>query len=68
VDEHGDIAWLDECGIEYGFDYASSVGDEVEGYRLFYIQDNGEKFYALFSSSLKCDDYEDYEKQMGVEI
>jgi len=67
-DESNEISWLDESGTEYGFDYASQVGDEVDGCRLFYVQDNGEKFYALFSSSLRYEDYDDFEAQMGVEI
>lgn len=35
---------------EYSFDYYSKVNKEVEGYALFYIQDNGNKFYAIFDT------------------
>jgi len=65
---HGEMNWLDEYGTEYSFDNASQVGESVEGYCLFSIYDNGESFYAIFSDSMRFEDYEDYENEFGVEI
>lgn len=33
---------------EYSFEYAKQVGGVVDGLVLFYVQENGEKYYSLF--------------------
>ena len=64
----GDLKWLDESGTEYSYDNADIVGEEVEGYVMFYVRDNGDSFHAIFSKSLESENYEDYENEIGVEI
>lgn len=66
-DDSSEISFLDKEGVEYGFDIATDSGKEVDGCRLFYIQDNGDTFFAMFSSSKKYDDYDEFCNQMGVE-
>ena len=65
VDDDG-ILWLDSSGVEYGYDSASKVGS-VDGISMFYIRDNGESFYELFSDSLELT-YDEYELEIDVEI
>lgn len=68
-DEGSDeISFLDSEGVEYGFDYARDSGKEVDGCRLFYVKDNGDSFFAMFSSSNRHHDYDEYCDQMGVEV
>lgn len=46
--EHDSIVWEeDEC--EYGYDYVNLVA-EKDGYKLYLVRDNGEKFYAIFKT------------------
>lgn len=35
---------------EYSFDYCSKVDKEVEGFALFYIQNDEDRFYAIFDT------------------
>lgn len=65
--DSSEISFLDKEGVEYGFDIATDSGKEVDGCRLFSIQDNGDNFFAMFSSSNRYEDYDEYCKQMGVE-
>ena len=37
-----------EDGDEYRFDSCKKIGEDVQGYALFYVQDNGNTFYAIF--------------------
>jgi len=32
----------------YSYEYANQVGNTVDGIQMFYVQENGEKYYALF--------------------
>jgi hypothetical protein len=64
----GEISFLDKEGVEYCYDSARDSEKEVDGCRLFYIQDNGETFFAMFSSSNRYEDYDEYCAQMGVEV
>lgn len=61
------INYLDENGTEYGYEYASECGNAVDGLRLFYVQDNGEKFFVMMSDSNLIEDYDEFCEQMGVE-
>ncbi len=63
-----EISFLDKEGVEYGYDSARDFEKEVDGCRLFYIEDNGDSFFAMFSLSNKYDDYDDYCNQMGIEV
>jgi hypothetical protein len=54
----GEIQWLkfeDDEYIEYSYDYARKIG-EAEGLAMFYIVDNGDKFYAIFSKENEVND------------
>ena len=62
----GGITFLDKDGVEHGYDDATESVKEVDGCRLFYIEDGGKNFFAMFSSSNKYDDYDEYCNQMGV--
>lgn len=67
ADEYGGFQYLNSSGEEYGFDSARQCGETVDGLNLFYVQDNGEAFYTLFSQSLKRTE-DEYEEEIGKEI
>jgi hypothetical protein len=48
--------------VEYGYEYAEQVGNTVDGLKLFAIQENGEKYYAIFNDEDKMTDEEADEK------
>jgi len=60
VGEDNSVNYFDSEGEEYWYDYAASCC-VVDVYELFYCQDNGEKFYAIFSVEKRCEDWEEYE-------
>ena len=45
--EHGDFRYISNNDV-YSFDTARQVGGVVDGLVLFYVQENGEKYYSLF--------------------
>lgn len=66
-EHYPEISYLDSSGVEYGYDCAHKMG-ESEGYVLFFVQDNGDKFYAIFNKSMEYKDYDEFEEEFGVEI
>lgn len=46
----------EEC--EYGFESAQQCGEEVDGFNLFYVFENGQNFYVLFKSENKMSESE----------
>ena len=40
------ITYVDED--VYSYEYAKQVGRTCDGIQMFYVQENGEKYYALF--------------------
>lgn len=65
---HDTINYLDSSGEEYGYDEAKKCGESVDGYVLFYVEDNGANFFVLFSEVMECKSDDEYENQIGVEI
>lgn len=55
--EYDEFNFLDEEGEVYSFESAKQVGDVVDGLILFYVQENGEKYYSIFEK----------DKEMGQE-
>ena len=58
IEDHLDAKWIITRGNEilyyegdgeYGYDYVTPSG-EKDGYRLFYVRDNGDKFWAVFKN------------------
>ena len=58
---NGDFKFLMD-GEEYGYEYAERIGNIVDGLYLFAIQENGEKYYAIFDEESKLTDNEAEEK------
>jgi len=59
---HGDFHYLDEQDVEYSFDTAGQVGGVVDGLVLFYVQENGEKYYSIFEKDKEMTEEEAEEK------
>ena len=63
LSEHGDISYIeDEC--EYGYDYVREVA-RSDGFILLYVQDNGDKFYAIFDMRKQFSDYEEFDSAVS---
>lgn len=63
----GGLEFLDEEGTEYSYESADKCGETVDGIEMYYLQENGEKFYGLFTTDLKLGG-DEYEEEIGKEI
>lgn len=68
LDGGNSINYLSSSGEEYGYEYTEQCGKSVEGYVLFYVEDNGDKFFVLYSEIMEYKDIDEYEKQIDIEI
>jgi hypothetical protein len=50
------IGFLDKEDVEYGYEYAEQIGKAVDGIVLYYVQENGDKYYVLLSVDNKMTD------------
>jgi|TARA_R110000851_G_scaffold848_2_gene2863 hypothetical protein len=60
--ESGDFTYLDSQDEVYSFETATQVGEVVDGLVLFYVQENGEKYYSLFEKDKEMTEAEAEEK------
>lgn len=56
------VNYLDEDGVECDFDEAKQCGGVVDGHKLFWIRDNGQEFYVMFSTDNEFDDIDEWEE------
>lgn len=59
--DYGDIHFFDKNDTEYSFENSDKIGPTVDGLSLYYIDEYGERFYALFSEDKKLTE-DEYEK------
>lgn len=73
IEDHTECKWhLDggqsmvyvdkEC--EYSYDSCRQVGGTVDGVNLYYVYDNGDKLYVLFSVENEIEDWDEFEENL----
>lgn len=67
--ENGTLSYL-SGGDLYSYEYASEVGESVEGEVMYYIQENGDTFYTIVSREYQSSGEEEFYEMLeanGIE-
>ena len=61
IDHDGYISFFDEEGVEYSWESGNKVGPTVDGIGLYYVYENGNRYYVLLNENKKIteDEYEE---------